>query len=539
MASILLKLRTWWETADRTQKAVTLFGSVFLVALLAGTIFFAGRPKMDMLFGGLTPAEQGMVNAELQKMGIPTTIDAQGDVFVPNNQVAEAKSRLATAGKLPQSGHSGNADLEKLNMMVPPGAERERLKSIAEGELAKSIEAIKGVSSARVHLTLVQRGPFAESERPASASILITEQAGDGVDAAEARAISRMVANAVPELKPDNITILNANGQLLWDGSTESGVAGHAEQKVQAEIAEARRRRAQIQSALDAAFGPGATVVTVNVVMDFDKQFINQTENTPSEAPSSIDKQTETMADPGAATPLAGLAGNTGAPTINDGNGAKSGGYQGENTSQQFEVNRKESRIEKSAGELLGMSINVLIDQTKIKDSTPVDEYIQGYLQPWSGNAKFVGTVTPVTFDTTAKLADEKLATAASGRDRMQQMMSFLPIAALFIVGFLVIKAISKTAKSQNVMVAAMPGGQLMPMNMASGAISGGGANLALPDGSLAPVPIQQAIMAQDIHIDDIPDKVNVPLEQIRKMAENRPQVVAMLMKTWLLEEKR
>lgn len=84
----------------------------------------------------------------------------------------------------------------------------------------------------------------------------------------------------------------------------------------------------------------------------------------------------------------------------------------------------------------------------------------------------------------------------------------------------------------------AMSGGQMMPMNMANVAM-GGSTNLALPDGTMSPVPIQQAIMAQNIQIDDIPDKVNVPLEQIRKMAENRPQVVAMLMKTWLLEEKR
>lgn len=45
MGGLLLRLRTWWETADRTQKVVTLFGSAFLVMLLAGSFYFATRPK--------------------------------------------------------------------------------------------------------------------------------------------------------------------------------------------------------------------------------------------------------------------------------------------------------------------------------------------------------------------------------------------------------------------------------------------------------------------------------------------------------------
>lgn len=544
MGSLLLRLRTWWETADRTQKVVTVFGSIFLVALIFGTIIFAGRPKMDMLFGGLTPAEQGSVNEELQKLGIPSTIDARGNIFVPGDKVAEARSRLATSGKLPQSGHSGIADLEKLNMMTTPTVERERLKTVAEGELAKSIEGIQGVAAARVHLSLAQRGPFMENDRPATASVLISEVAGDGVSPDEARAISRMISNAVSDLKPENVTIMNNNGQLLWDGATETGVAGRAEQKVQAEIVEARRRRAEIQAALDSAFGPGTTVVTVNVMMDYDKQFINQVENTPSESPIQVQKQEETLAN--ANNGALGAGAPIGAPATPDPS-TEGQGYRGSTTSQQFLSNQKESRIEKAAGTLTSMSINVLVNSKKIEDPAPVDTFVQGYLQPWSGDAKFVGTVTSVEFDTTQQAESQKAAAAAASRDRMQQMVSLLPIVALFLVGFIVIKAVQKSVKSSNVMVAALPGGQMMTVGMGPMGVEAGPTSnslaLSLPEGvtpeTATPEQLQKAIKAQEIQIDDIPDVINVPLEQIRKMSMDRPQAVAMLMKSWLLEEKK
>src|SRR5688572_25279782 len=107
MGGILLKLRTWWETADRTQRVVTVFGSALLVILLFGTMMFASRPKMALAYGGLTPADQGKVVAEIQKIGIPVEYDLMGNVRVPSDRVAEAQAMLAKNGVAPASGHLG------------------------------------------------------------------------------------------------------------------------------------------------------------------------------------------------------------------------------------------------------------------------------------------------------------------------------------------------------------------------------------------------------------------------------------------------
>ena len=105
MAAVLLRLRTWWETADQTQKVVSIFGSLLLVVILGATFYFAGRPKMEVLFRDLSPQEQSSVVDELTKAGIALEYDRSGLVMVPSNKIAEAQAKLAGAGKLPTSGH--------------------------------------------------------------------------------------------------------------------------------------------------------------------------------------------------------------------------------------------------------------------------------------------------------------------------------------------------------------------------------------------------------------------------------------------------
>ena len=78
MGGLFLRLRTWWETADRTQKAVTLFGGAFLGILLLGTFYFASKPKLQPAFTGLSYADLGKVEDEVKKLGIPYEITGDG-----------------------------------------------------------------------------------------------------------------------------------------------------------------------------------------------------------------------------------------------------------------------------------------------------------------------------------------------------------------------------------------------------------------------------------------------------------------------------
>lgn len=537
MAGLLLKLRTWWETADRTQKAVTLFGGVFLVALLLGTFYFASKPKMTMAFGGLSPTDVGSVSTEIQKLGIPVEYDLQGNVLVPSEKVAEVHAKLALAGKLPSTGHIGNEELANFSLMTPPSVESARLKNVMEGELARSIELIEGVGAARVHLTEGDRSPFAAESKPPSASIFITEKVGGGISTESARAIAMMVTNAVTGLDPSKVFVLDNAGRSLYVGSDANSDYGVAGQKIQAERAEAMRREKDLQAKLDAVIGRGNSFVTVNLEMDFDK---HAAETDKKGKPIVSESVTEVFQKGGGALQTGGGTAGT-AP--NDANATPSTGgkdeaprYEKTATAYQPTDTVTRESEEKAIGSIKNMAIAVMINKTKVQDPTPVEEFLKGYT---GENAQYKYSVTSLEFDKTAEEEAKKTVSANSGRETMQQVMSLLPIIALLVVGFLVMKSIAKAAKSQTVMVHAMPDG-----TMVAGLPGGGHSHGHVSGGGGAEVDaVEEAVQALSHRnledVGEIETRMNKPLEQIKRMAQDRPESVALLIKSWLLEERR
>lgn len=547
MSSIFLKLRTWWETADRTQKVVSLFGGAFLIAILGLTFFFASRPKYELLYAGLTQKDMGMVTDELGKAGIPHRYDVRGNVEVPSDTKPEAQAILARANALPSSGHGGYADFEKMGWMNTPTVERERIKAAIEGELAKSVEQVEGVATARVHITPGDESRFMSDRKPPTASVFVTQDGNGGIGPDEARAIARLVANAVPKLEMKNIAVISNEGMTLWDGQTEQGADGRAAGKVQAEIQESKRREQEIQQKLDAVLGRGNAVVSVDLTMDFDQTSQSETIVTPSEGPISFEQVKEQMGpneagdtagDPFNANAGGGAAGGPAA-------GGSKAGYSSEQTAKEFDRNVTRRNTEKAVGTIKTMSINVLVNKSKVEDAGPVNEFLDGYLGPNLDQPGFQATVTSLEFDTSGVKKSEEAFSAASSQARLQQLIAILPIAALLLVGFMVVKAIGKAVKP-NVMVAAMPDGTMVPMGVAAAnpgaqALGAGASRVVGPDGRELVQVHNGPMLDPDTGepIESIAERVDVPLEQIKKMSQERPDVVAMLLKSWLLEERR
>jgi flagellar M-ring protein FliF len=90
-----------------------------------------------------------------------------------------------------------------------------RVRAI-EGELARTIQMMRGVKAARVHIVLGDEGSFRRERQPPSASVVIRTDGGD--DKMTGVAIRHLVAAAVPNMKSEQVTVLNVDGQLLASG---------------------------------------------------------------------------------------------------------------------------------------------------------------------------------------------------------------------------------------------------------------------------------------------------------------------------------
>lgn len=559
MGGLFLKLKLWWDSADRTQRMVSVGGAAFLVMMAVVTVAFASRPHMAMLFGGLGPTEQSSVVTELQKMGITAEYDEHGNIMVPGNQVAEARMKLASAGKLPATTGFGDEELKDFGLTTTPDVERERLKGILEGRLAETIESIDGVGSARVHIVFAQDSAFVRDAKPATASVTITEAATASLSKEQGQAIASLVANSTPQLSINNVVVLNNKMEMLFDGSDGNTASGKVSSKIAAQISEGKRRESELQSMLDEVYGPGATIAKVNVELDYDEKSTVVDTAKPRSATQA--QTTETM---GGAKP--GLAG--GAATLGVQAPAAVGGstpdktYSRETTQNAVSLDTTHTDTKFSSGDVKSISVDVIANDAKVTDEAglrTLGSIVDGYLglpaptaPPKAGDTtehnsqgNIQRTVTKVTFDTSAAAAAAKATSSAGGAARIQQFISLLPIVALLVVGVMVMKSIGKISKGS--IVALSGGGSLplpyQPSSLPGGGSVGGGGSiqpgmdiLTNYDGPTVESGQDDASLGS---IKGISRKVNVPLEQIRKMSDDRPEAVAMLIKGWLLEESR
>lgn len=542
MGGLFLRLRTWWETADRTQKAVTLFGGVFLGILLLGTFYFASKPKLQPAFAQLSFADMGKVEEEAKKLGYPVEISENGTVCLPADKIAEVKARLAIDGFVPASGGATDS-MGTSSPFEPKDLQLERQRLRLEAEITDSIKFIEGVGAARVKIAPSSNSPFADEKQSATASVTILEKPGMSLSSEGVKAIANLVAFSTPGLDTSHVTIANQQGRLLWDGTSQNGVEGQADKKLAAENAEAKRREHELQNMLDQAFGPNTTIARVSVVLDFDRKETKETTPTVVDTPDE-EKLSETMDSAGKGPLSPQFSGQKGqkpgnGPAIADTTAGNSSNYNNEHSTKVFPKGSKETYDQPSTGSVTGMTVTVLADSANFADQQDaLQKAVDGYIGPkLDDKANYRSTVELVKFDTTAADAAKKTAAAGAMGDKIQQIVSMLPIAALLLVGFMVVKAISKAAKDQTVLVQALPDGRMIPISspISLPSSSGGSAEIvAAQDQNGLP-----ALKKSKPEIGEIPDNVNVPLEQIKKMSVERPEAVAMLIKSWLLEDRR
>jgi len=186
-------------------------------AAVAGTIWvlvtLLDKADYKPLYSGLSPSDAQSLSHRLSEKNIPFELASDGTrILVPADQLDKARLDLAAEG-LPQSGRLGFELFDKPNWAGSDFAEKVNYQRALEGELERTIQTLGEIESARVHLVLPQESLFTEQEREAKASVVIKLRGGHLGDEAQ-EAITHLVASAVDNLKPENVTLINADGGI-------------------------------------------------------------------------------------------------------------------------------------------------------------------------------------------------------------------------------------------------------------------------------------------------------------------------------------
>ena len=356
-------------------------GIALVLAVMGGLFMWSQQPEYRVLFANVSDQDGGAITASLDQLAIPYKFsDGGGAIMVEADRVHDARLKLAAQG-LPKGGNVGFELMENQKLGVSQFHEQVNYQRSLEGELARSIQSVGAVGSARVHLALPKPSVFVRDQQKPTASVLLNLQQGRTLERAQVSAIVHLVASSVPELPPSNVTVVDQNGNLL----SENGDKGNGKQldpnqlKYVTAIQQGIVR--QIEALITPLVGPGNVRAEANADIDFaqvDTAAEIYKPNSPPEPQAIRSQQTsEAGSPPGAASGVPGALSNQppGAATAPIEGGAPgaapaaAAGPTRKDATTNFEVDKTIRYEQRPMGGIKRLSVGVLVNYRRVVDA--------------------------------------------------------------------------------------------------------------------------------------------------------------------------
>jgi flagellar M-ring protein FliF len=337
-------------------------------ALTAFFLYFAGvisEPAKSILYAGLESREAAAVTAKLDAMNVP--YEAKGDggtILVPADQVTKLRMELASEN-IPAAG-VGYEIFDKSDSFGTTAFVQNinQLRAL-EGELARSIQTIDGIETARIHLVVPERQLFSHDAQSPSASVVLKTRGT--LDRGQVAAIQHFVAAAVAGLEPSRVAIVDDKGELLAGGEDKTGPeAASSDEESQTTSFEDRLRQ-RIESMVASVVGPGH--VRVQVAADMNYNHTSETAET-YDPDSKVVRSTQTVEQDssdagsgsnGAVSVASALPGGQQAAQGGAGETPKSNSTRTEETTN-YEISKTVRTSTQDGGQIKKLSVAVAVD---------------------------------------------------------------------------------------------------------------------------------------------------------------------------------
>ncbi|MBC7180312.1 MAG: flagellar M-ring protein FliF [Roseovarius sp.] len=265
------------------RRALPAIGVLLVVTLgLAAWLLLAPADRVT-LHAGLPEAEKSLALEALTAAGMDAQLDpSSGALTVAADQYHSARMLLASQG-LPEGATDGMSAIDEMPMGTSRQIESARLRRMQELDLARSIQELRPVRAARVHLALPERSAFVRDSQPPRASVFLELAPGMTLDQAQVRAIVSLVAAAVPDMPRSNVSVVDQTGTLLTSPE-EDPVQAEADRQMQHQRRLEAVYRDRVLALLTPIVGAGNAAVEVTLDMDFTRSEITSEEYLPDTA---------------------------------------------------------------------------------------------------------------------------------------------------------------------------------------------------------------------------------------------------------------
>ena len=356
---------------------LAIMGAIML-GMIGFFIFLATRltPSMVLLYGDLNADDSSRITSQLSSQNVPFELLKGGSqIMVPSDRALKLRLSLASQG-IPSGGSLGYELFDDQQTIGTTSfVQNINLVRALEGELARTIQTISSIRSARVHLVLPRRELFSREKHQASASITL-RMGGGSLEKDQVVGIQHLVAAAVPGLVPARVSIISSsNGKLLAGGFEEDSASFMAVKSQEQRRNFERRLSRTIESLLEKTVGFGKVRAEVKADMDFDRISTTDEKFDPDgqviKSNQSLEETNQTRDTEGTQPVTVGT--NLPDPNVGSGENASSSAAQSRiEETVNFEVSKKIINHVREVGIINRLSVAVLIDGVRgIEDNEP------------------------------------------------------------------------------------------------------------------------------------------------------------------------
>jgi flagellar M-ring protein FliF len=496
---------------ERKTAVITSFG--LMVVATVGLVFWALRPQYKALFNELTLEDSGEIVQLLQKEHIPYKVDQEGRrLLVPSDKLYETRMKLAAA-ELPRDKSTGWEIFDQNSLGVTDFVQKLNFRRALEGELSRTILQLEPVEAVRVHLVIPEESLFKENQKNANASVNLRLKRGQKLSQAQVEGIAYLVSSAVEGLSPENVTVIDSRGFILTEKVENdplmrlTGSQLELQQKVESSLL------TKGQTLLDKRFGPGRSSIQVTASLNFNQK---ETQSDIYDADNPAIRSEEI--------------------TSSTSTGADTSASSTENSVTNYEINLTCEKEIKSVGNIDRLSIAVMVDgkyttvenpatKEKTREFAPlpanelddVSRTIQAALGYNSTRGDEISVVS-VPFSGSELYDEADLMVNNRWENYFRYGQKFLIFGAIIML-LLMVKSFLKRATAQALQLA--PIGQQPQLQGATAT-----ASVALPP----PPPIEE-------ELDETVRERKQRQEQISSFVEEKPEVAARLVRSWLVDE--
>jgi flagellar M-ring protein FliF len=429
LAGPIARIRSTLSTITLGQKVMI---GLLTVGLVLGGFFFYNwvtAPTYAPLFSNLAATDASAIVDQLNAQGVSYQLaDGGATIMVPNSDVYNLRLSLS-AKNLPSQNNTGYALLDQQGITTSQFQQQVTYQRAVEGELAKTLEAIKGVNAAVVHIAMPKDTVFTDDKGTPTASVLLDLGAGTKLGAQQDQAVTNLVSSSIEGMKPTDVTVADSNGTVLSAaGSGLTAAAGDA--RTQMEQDKETQLQASAQQILDKIVGPGHAQVSVRADLNLDQSSSTAETYSYANGTPPVSQSTTSENYTGTGSAVGGVLGNTSNGTAGSTGG--NGTYSKTTGTQDNAVGKTTTTTQAAPGEIKRMTVSVVLD------GSVAGNISQQSIQSLVGNAVGLDsargdaiTVATMPFDTSAaKQAAAELA-AAKAADSQAQMWSLVKNGAI------------------------------------------------------------------------------------------------------------